>query len=242
MDALCAGLPTGRLALHDHGAQPLGGGVDGGGQPGRAARRRCRGRRAAAGHGCAGRAQRRGRRVDGDRRTSPSGTNTSGRSSSLRLGQRLQPLALGVPVDVDPAVGDVVAGEEGLDLVAALRPAVADHPHVPGLLGVRPLPVAEQVVDDGVQPLGRRVPRLEQVVVQTDVVDRLDGDVGVGVGGEQEQLGVRGVLPRPAGASRSRSCRASAGRWRSARPAAAAGPVRPARPGPARRRTRATIR
>jgi hypothetical protein len=36
-------------------------------------------------------------------------------------------------------------------------------------------PVAEEVVEDRVQPLGRRVPRLEQVVVEADVVDRLDG-------------------------------------------------------------------
>jgi hypothetical protein len=61
---------------------------------------------------------------------------------------------------------------------------------------VRPLPVAEQVVDDGVEPFGRWVPRLEQVVVETDVVDRPDGHVGVGVRRQQQQLGVRGVLSR----------------------------------------------
>lgn len=35
------------------------------------------------------------------------------------------------------------------------------------------------------------VPGLEQVVVEADVVDRTDGGVGVGVGGEQQLLGGR---------------------------------------------------
>ena len=106
-----------------------------------------------------------------------------------------EPLRLVVALEVEPAVGDVVAGEEGLDLVAPLRPAVPDHPHASGVLGVRLLPVAQQVVEDGVQPLLRRVPRLEQVVVEADVVDRLDRDVRVGVRGEQDELGVGCVTP-----------------------------------------------
>ena len=60
---------------------------------------------------------------------------------------------------------------------------------------MRRLPVVQQVVDHRVEALGGRVPRLEQVVVQTDVVDGLDGHVGVGVRGQQQQLRVRRVDP-----------------------------------------------
>ena len=73
------------------------------------------------------------------------------------------------------------------------------------------LPVAQQVVEDRVQPLLGRVPRLEQVVVEPDVVDRLDRDVGVGVGREQHELGVRGAADGPAPGTRRRSSPASAG-------------------------------
>jgi hypothetical protein len=64
------------------------------------------------------------------------------------------------------------------------------------VVGVGLAPVVQQVVDDRVEPLLRRVPRLEQVVVEADVVDRLDGHVGVGVGREQQELRARGVGPR----------------------------------------------
>ncbi len=89
----------------------------------------------------------------------------------------------------------MVSRQEGLDLVAPLRPAVPDHPQVSGVPWVLLVPVAQQVVDDGVQPLRRWVPRLEQVVIEADVVDRPDGDIGVGISGEQEELGVGCVTP-----------------------------------------------
>jgi hypothetical protein len=90
-----------------------------------------------------------------------------------RLGEVEQPPGLGVTLDVVPAVGHVVAGQEQLDVVAAVRPPVPDHPHLGGVVRVGPPPVAE-----------------------ADVVDRLDGHVGVGIRGEQQQLGPRGVGPR----------------------------------------------
>ncbi len=68
-----------------------------------------------------------------------------------------------------------------------------DDPHVGRVLGIGLLPVAEQIVDDGIQPILGRIPWLEQVVVQADVVDRLDGDVGVGVRREQQELRPRSV-------------------------------------------------
>jgi hypothetical protein len=91
----------------------------------------------------------------------------------------------------------VVAGQERLDVVGAVRPAVADHAKIGCVLGVGVPPVLQQVVDHGEQLILGRVPRLEQVVVQADVVDRLDGDVGVGVRGEEEVLRARRVLAGP---------------------------------------------
>ena len=63
-----------------------------------------------------------------------------------------------------------------------------------------------------------RVPRLEQVVVEADVVDRLDRHVGVGVRGEQDELGVGRLTCAPARGTRRRSSPAFAGPRRSAQP------------------------
>ncbi|MBG6218390.1 hypothetical protein IWX75_002871 [Arthrobacter sp. CAN_A6] len=82
----------------------------------------------------------------------------------------------------------MIAGQEGLDLVATVRPAGADHPHIGRVIGIRPTPVIEQVIHHRIQPLSGRVPRFEQVVIETDVVDRLDGDIGVRVSREKEEL------------------------------------------------------
>jgi hypothetical protein len=90
----------------------------------------------------------------------------------------------------------VVACQEHLDVVAAVRPSVPYHAHVGGAVRVVLPPVAEQVVDDGVQPFPRGVPRLEQIVIKPDVVDRLDGHVGVGVRREQQELRARRMSTR----------------------------------------------
>ena len=81
---------------------------------------------------------------------------------------------------------------------------MVDHADVRGQVGVLVVPVAEQVVEHGEQPLLGRVPRLHQVVVEADVVDGLDGDVGVGVRRQQHALGARGGS-RAASASASTS-------------------------------------
>ena len=64
------------------------------------------------------------------------------------------------------------------DLGAADRLLVAGQPQL------------DERVDDRVELLLGRIPRLEQVVVEVDDVDGLDGRVGVGVGGEQGAPGV----------------------------------------------------
>ena len=57
-------------------------------------------------------------------------------------------------------------------------------------------PRRQQVLDDGVEVLLGRVPGLEQVVVERDLVDGLDRGLGVGVGGEQHALGAGHDLAR----------------------------------------------
>jgi uncharacterized membrane protein YiaA len=58
------------------------------------------------------------------------------------------------------------------------------------------LPGLEQRVEHRVELLLRRVPRLEQVVVEVDDVDRLDRGVGVRVRGQQHPAGVREQVHR----------------------------------------------
>ena len=137
------------------------------------------------------------RACDGARSVSPVGHQHERQVAALRPASVVQPPRLVVPLDVEPAVGHVVAGQERLDLVAALGPAVPDDAHARAVSSrwASP-PVAQQVVDDRVEPLLGRVPRLEQVVVEPDVVDRLDRHVGVGVGGEQHELRRRAPCAR----------------------------------------------
>ena len=107
----------------------------------------------------------------------------------VRFGRVVQPECFVVAFEIEPLVWHVVAREECLDLVATVRPAVADDPQDGVRRGVGFTPVVQQVVDDRVQALFRRIPGLQEVVVEPDLVDRLDRDVGVGVRGEKHELG-----------------------------------------------------
>ena len=83
----------------------------------------------------------------------------------------------------------LVAGQELAHLPRSRIPAVADHlghGHRAVTLGA---PRLQQAVDHRIELLLRRIPRLEQVVVQVDDVDRVDGGVGVGVCGQQHPAG-----------------------------------------------------
>ena len=109
----------------------------------------------------------------------------------------LQQLArLAVALHVEPAHRHAVAGEEVAQVVRVAAEAVPDHAHATGLERGARLPRRQQVLDHGVELLLGRVPRLEQVVVEVDLVDRLDRRLGVGVGGQQHPLGVRHELAR----------------------------------------------
>ena len=80
--------------------------------------------------------------------------------------------------------------------MAAVGPPVSHDANVGRVVGVGLTPVSEQVVDDGIEPFLGRIPWFEQVVVQADVVDRLDCDLGVGVCREQQILRTRCMRAR----------------------------------------------
>ena len=115
--------------------------------------------------------------------------------------------------------GHAVAGEEVAQVVRVLGEAVADDAHAAGLERRARLPGRQQVLDDREELLLRRVPGLEQVVVQRDLVDRLDRRLRVRVGGQQHALGVGHELARLRRGTRSPPSRACAGRPPAARPA-----------------------
>jgi hypothetical protein len=71
-----------------------------------------------------------------------------------------------------------------------------NQPHPAGGEGGAGLPRGQQILDDREQLLLGRIPRLEQVVVKGDLVDRVDRRFGIGVGGEQHAFGRRHDLPR----------------------------------------------
>jgi hypothetical protein len=57
-------------------------------------------------------------------------------------------------------------------------------------------PGLEQLPDDGIELLFRRIPGLHQVVVERHLIDAGDGRLGVGVGGQQHLLRFRVDLAR----------------------------------------------
>ena len=58
------------------------------------------------------------------------------------------------------------------------------------------VPGAEEVVEHRIELLLRRIPGLEQVVVQIDHVDGVDGGARVGIRGEQDTPGGREEVHR----------------------------------------------
>ena len=103
----------------------------------------------------------------------------------------LQQLArLAVALDVHPARRNAVAGHEIAQVVRVLGEAVADDAQPARLERRARLPGREQILEHREELLLGRIPRLEQVVVERDLVDRRDGRARVRIGGEQHALGV----------------------------------------------------
>ena len=115
----------------------------------------------------------------------PSGVTTSGSSSAVRPGRGEQAQSFGRVGGVPP-VRHLVAGQELADLRRAGRPAMAHHLRLRDRAVVARGPGLQLRVDDRVELLLGRIPRLEQVVVEVDDVDRLDRGAGVGVGRQQD--------------------------------------------------------
>jgi hypothetical protein len=192
-----AGLPTGRCAFDQYGAQALGRGIDGSTQPGRPSANDDD--VVELGSGIRSKPDMGGDvRVAGCAEHLPFGGDDHWDASLVRhLSGGQQPLTLGLRGGI-PAVRHPVAGQEIPHLERTCGPAVPDHLR----LGDRPVrrsgPLLQQLGDDRVQLLLRRVPGFEQVVVDVHQVDRLDGCIGVGVGGEQDPPGrgkdVHGLL------------------------------------------------
>ncbi len=119
-----------------------------------------------------------------------------GQPALVHPGHRQQLAALAVALDVQPAAGDAVAGEEVAQVVRLAREAMPDEAHAARLERRARVPRREQVLDHREEQLLGRVPRLEQVVVERDLVDGLDRGLGVGVGGQQHALGAGDDLAR----------------------------------------------
>ena len=189
-----AGLAAERLPLHQRGLQALGCSVDGGRQPGRPAaddqqivERQLR----APEHAGA-------LRQLGDARAAHRAAVREEHQRQLGLAVRggEQPTGIGVTLHVEPAVGHLVPRQEIARLVGLARPAVADDLDPVGRRGRLGPPGVEQVVDHRIQLLLGRIPGLEQVVVERDLVDRVDRGLGIGVGREQHAARLGGELER----------------------------------------------
>ena len=187
--ARLTGLPARRLALDQHGAESLRRSVDGGGQAGRAAAddhevvvvlRRLRRDSESAGE-----LEDRGllehtpssSRATGRRASSTPMTCSSSRASPSRSTSSQR---AGTPLRARKSRRSCVALEKRCPISA----------HAAGLEERARLPGGEQILEHREELLLGRIPRLEQVVVERDLVDRRDRGVGVGVGGQQHALGV----------------------------------------------------
>ena len=181
-----ARLPSGSFGLDQQRAEPLRGPVHGRGQPGRARPHDHEvvvGELCLLGHADAGR----NLRDRGSLDDSAVGEHHQRQACALPRGLHYRSGLIG-DFDVEPLVGDLVAPEEVLKLMRGRRPAVAHDAHPLEWRPKRGQPVVQQVVEDRVEALLRRVPRLEQVVVDLDIVDGVDGRFGVGVGRQQHSF------------------------------------------------------
>ena len=92
--------------------------------------------------------------------------------------------------EIHPLVWNLVSGEKIPCDVGLLRPAVADDADSLELRRMSGHPVVQHVVEHGEQALLWRIPRLDQIVIEADLIDRRDGGIGIGVGSEQRLLGI----------------------------------------------------
>ena len=100
--------------------------------------------------------------------------------------------AAGFASTIEPLIGHLIAGQEIPQLVRGRATSGARSPGCPRTAaGNSARHVSSRVAQHGKSCCVRRVPRLHQIVIELDVVDRLDRGVGIGVGGQQNPAGVR---------------------------------------------------
>src|SRR5258706_8856311 len=71
------------------------------------------------------------------------------------------------------------------------RPLITDNADTLKFRAIRSLPIIEHVIDNTVESLLWRVPRLHQIVINVRVIDRADRGVDIRVSGEQRPLRMR---------------------------------------------------
>src|SRR5438045_3225425 len=84
----------------------------------------------------------------------------------------------------------MIAGKEIAQLIAARRPPSPEDSHPFKRRPVGCAPVIEQVIELWVEVTLRRIPRLQEKIIDISLVDCTDGRAGVGISGKQSTLGV----------------------------------------------------
>ena len=86
---------------------------------------------------------------------------------------------------IQPAVGHLVSSQKIAQGVGTRRPAVSQHAHAFEDRSISGVPIFQQIVQHRIQVLLGRIPRFQQVMMNTRFVDSLDRRVRVGVGREE---------------------------------------------------------
>lgn len=107
-----------------------------------------------------------------------------------RIERAQQQLGFAAAADIQPLVRNVVARHEVAQRVALRRPAMVDQADPLEAAVPHCLPRFQEVVQHGIETEFRRVPGLEQVVVQAHLVDRADRHVRIRIRREKHPLGV----------------------------------------------------
>src|SRR5216684_8549693 len=89
---------------------------------------------------------------------------------------------------VDPLIGDAIACQKIAQLIRTRRPSRTQHTNSLKCGTVRSLPVVEQVIQLGIKVLFRRVPGLQEKVIDVDLIDRADGGASIGISGKEGAL------------------------------------------------------
>ena len=94
-------------------------------------------------------------------------------------------------LNIEPSVRHLVARQEVSNCVRARRPPMAEHPDALEARPKRRAPILQEIVEHRVEVVLRRVPRLQEVMMDFGFVDGANRRVSIGVGREQDAFRVR---------------------------------------------------